>query len=240
MGAAPIPPELIDRIGGTFGSLIAPTNGYGLTETTSAVTTNIGADYLAHPDSVGRLVPGADMRVVDPGSGADVPDGEVGELWFRGPNVVRGYWNDPAATEAAFTDGWFHSGDLGRVQDGWVYVVDRMKDVVIRGGENIYCAEVEAALFEHPSVADVALVGVADGALGEEAVAVIQPRPGVAADQGTAEELRRHVAGRLAAFKVPRHVVFRAEPLPRTPTGKVLKRDLRAAVAAELAGGAVG
>jgi long-chain acyl-CoA synthetase len=240
MGAAPIPPELIDRIGGTFGSLIAPTNGYGLTETTSAVTTNIGADYLAHPDSVGRLVPGADVRVVDPGSGADVPDGEVGELWFRGPNVVRGYWNDPVATEAAFTDGWFRSGDLGRVQEGWVYVVDRMKDVVIRGGENIYCAEVEAALFEHPSVADAALVGVADGMLGEEAVAVIQPRPGVAADQGTADELRRHVAQRLAAFKVPRHVLFRADPLPRTPTGKVLKRDLRAAVAAELAGGAVG
>jgi len=177
MGAAPIPPELVGRINGTFGQLIAPTNGYGLTETTSAVTTNIGADYLAHPDSVGRLVPTADVLVVDPGSGDPVPDGEIGELWFRGPNVVRGYWNDPVATEAAFTDGWFHSGDLGRVEDGWVYVVDRMKDVVIRGGENIYCAEVEAALFEHPSVADVALVGVPDAVLGEEAVAVVVPGP---------------------------------------------------------------
>ena len=234
MGAAPIPPELVGRISGTFGQLIAPTNGYGLTETTSAVTTNIGADYLAHPDSVGRLVPTADVLVVDPGRGDPVPDGEIGELWFRGPNVVRGYWNDPAATEAAFTDGWFHSGDLGRVEDGWVYVVDRMKDVVIRGGENIYCAEVEAVLFEHPSVADVALVGVPDAVLGEEAVAVVVPRPGTVPGAAAASALREHVAGRLAAFKVPRYVVFRAEPLPRTPTGKVLKRDLRVAVISEV------
>ena len=234
MGAAPIPPELVGRINGTFGQLIAPTNGYGLTETTSAVTTNVGADYLAHPDSVGRLVPTADVLVVDPGSGDPVPDGEIGELWFRGPTVVRGYWNEPPASEAAFTDGWFHSGDLGRVEDGWVYVVDRMKDVVIRGGENIYCAEVEAALFEHPSVADVALIGVPDAVLGEEAVAVVVPRPGTVPGATAAAALREHVAGRLAAFKVPRYVVFRAEPLPRTPTGKVLKRDLRVAVITEV------
>ncbi|MDT7659593.1 MAG: steroid-24-oyl-CoA synthetase, partial [Pseudonocardiales bacterium] len=137
MGAAPVPPELIARIGAAFAAPVAPANGYGLTETTSAVVTNGGADYLAHPDSVGRCVPGADLRVVDPGTGDDLPDGDIGELWFRGPNVVRGYWNDPAATGAAFTDGWFHTGDLGRVLDGWVYVVDRIKDVVIRGGENI-------------------------------------------------------------------------------------------------------
>ncbi|HWN31963.1 MAG TPA: class I adenylate-forming enzyme family protein [Pseudonocardia sp.] len=234
MGAAPVPPELIGKIGDTFGSLVVPGNGYGLTETTSAVVTNSGADYVAHPDSVGRCVPGADVRVVDPGTGDDVLDGEIGELWFRGPNVVRGYWNDPAATEAAFTGGWFHTGDLGRVTDGWVYVVDRMKDVVIRGGENIYCAEVEAALFEHPSVADVAIVGVPDPTLGEEAVAVVALRPGAAPDSTMASALREHVAERLAAFKVPRYVVFRAEPLPRTPTGKVLKRDLRAAVISEV------
>jgi long-chain acyl-CoA synthetase len=234
MGAAPIPPELIGRIGATFAQLISPTNGYGLTETTSAVTTNIGADYVARPDSVGRLVPTAEVLVVDPGSGAPVPDGEIGELWFRGPNVVRGYWNNPAATGAAFTDGWFHTGDLGRVEYGWVYVVDRMKDVVIRGGENIYCAEVEAALFEHPSVADVALVGVPDPVLGEEAVAVVVPRPDTVPGEAAAAALRDHVARRLAAFKVPRYVVFRADPLPRTPTGKVLKRDLRVAVISEV------
>jgi long-chain acyl-CoA synthetase len=237
MGAAPIPPELIGRIGATFAQLISPTNGYGLTETTSAVTTNIGADYVAHPDSVGRLVPTADVLVVDPGSGAPVPDGEIGELWFRGPNVVRGYWNNPAATGAAFTDGWFHSGDLGRVEDGWVYVVDRMKDVVIRGGENIYCAEVEAALFEHPAVGDVAIVGIPHDRLGEESVAIVHLRPGRTV---AAEDLRRHVRERLASFKVPTHVVFSDQPLPRTPSGKVLKRELRGPAAAEVSAGHVG
>ncbi|HET6257432.1 MAG TPA: class I adenylate-forming enzyme family protein [Pseudonocardia sp.] len=234
MGGTPIPPDLIGRIDSGFSSLVAPANGYGLTETTSAVVSNSGADYVTHPDSVGRCAPGADVRVVDPVNGADLPDGEVGELWFRGPNIVRGYWNNPEATAAAFTDGWFHTGDLGRVQDGWIYVVDRMKDVVIRGGENIYCAEVEAALFEHPAVGDVAIVGVPHGSLGEEAVAVVHLRPGTQPGPATADDLRRHVGTRLASFKVPAHVVFRDEPLPRTPSGKVLKRDLRGPVAAEL------
>jgi steroid-24-oyl-CoA synthetase len=237
MGGTSIPPDLIRRIDAEFNSLVAPGNGYGLTETTSAVTTNTGADYVARPDSVGRCVPGADVRVVDPATGADLAEGEVGELWFRGPNVVRGYWNNPAATQEAFVDGWFRSGDLGRVMDGWVYVVDRLKDVVIRGGENVYCAEVEAVLFEHPAVADVALVGVPDAAYGECAAAVVVPRPGTTADPRTADQLRRHVAARLAAFKVPDHVVFRAEPLPRTQSGKVLKRDLRTALTSELADG---
>jgi steroid-24-oyl-CoA synthetase len=231
MGGTPVPPDLIGRIDAGLAKLVAPANGYGLTETTSAVVSNSGADYVAHPDSVGRCVPGADVRVVDPATNDDVAEGEVGELWFRGPNVVRGYWNNPDATAAAFTDGWFHTGDLGRVVDGWVYVVDRMKDVVIRGGENIYCAEVEAALYEHPAVGDVAIVGVPDESLGEEAVAVVQLRPGAAA---SADDLRAHVRERLASFKVPAYVVFRDEPLPRTPSGKVLKRDLRGPVAAQV------
>jgi long-chain acyl-CoA synthetase len=214
--------------------VVAPANGYGLTETTSAVVANSGADYVARPDSVGRCAPGTDVRVVDPATGEDAADGEVGELWFRGPNVVRGYWNNPDATAAAFTDGWFHTGDLGRVVDGWVYVVDRLKDVVIRGGENIYCAEVEAALFEHPAVGDVAIVGVPHESLGEEAVAVVNLQPGASA---TAADLQEHVRERLAAFKVPAHVVFRAEPLPRTQSGKVLKRDLRTEVVPALAPG---
>jgi long-chain acyl-CoA synthetase len=236
MGGTPVPPDLIGRIDAGFASLVAPANGDGLTETTSAVVSNSGADYVAHPDSVGRCMPGADVRVVDPATGEDVSEGEVGELWFRGPNIVRGYWNNPEATAAAFTDGWFHTGDLGRVRDGWVYVVDRMKDVVIRGGENIYCAEVEAALFEHPAVADVAIVGVAHESLGEEAVAVVHLRPSATPGPEVAERLRRHVAERLASFKVPAHVVFRNAPLPRTPSGKVLKRDLREPVAAEVRG----
>ena len=234
MGGAPIPPDLVTRIGGTFDVPVAPSNGYGLTETTSAVVANAGADYLAHPDSVGRPAPGSDVRVVDPATGQDVPAGEIGELWFYGPNIVRGYWNNTAATAEAFTDGWFHTGDLGRVTDGWVYVVDRLKDVIIRGGENIYCAEVEAALFGHPAIDDVAVVGVPDLKNGEEAVAVVVTRAGATV---TADEVRRHVGERLASFKVPAYVVFRSQPLPRTASGKVLKRELRSAVTAE-AGGA--
>jgi long-chain acyl-CoA synthetase len=231
MGGAPIPPVLIGRVDATFGRPVAPGNGYGLTETTSAVVSNSGSDYLSRPDSVGRCQPGTDVRVVDPASGEDVTDGEVGELWFRGPNIVRGYWNNAAATAAAFTDGWFHSGDLGRVADGWVYVVDRMKDVIIRGGENIYCAEVEAALFEHPAIEEAAVVGVPHETLGEEAVAFVVRHDGASLVAG---DVQRHVAERLALFKVPAHVVFWSEPLPRTESGKVLKRDLRSAVAAKV------
>ena len=232
MGGAPIPPDLVTRIGGgTFAMPVAASNGYGLTETTSAVVANTGADYQARPDSVGRPAAGTDVRVVDPATGEDVGEGEVGELWFYGPNIVRGYWNNPKATAEAFTGGWFHTGDLGRIDDGWVYVVDRLKDVVIRGGENIYCAEVEAALFEHPGIDDVAVLGVPDPRNGEEAVAVIVPAAG--ADL-TADEVRRHVGERLAAFKVPAYVVLRSEPLPRTASGKVLKRDLRSAVVSEV------
>lgn len=223
-GGAPVPPDLIGRIG-TIER--APGNGYGLTETTSAVVSNGGADYLTRPDSVGRCQPGADLKVIDPSAGDEVPEGEIGELCFRGPNVVRGYWNNPDATAAAFVDGWFRTGDLGKVVDGWVYVADRIKDVIIRGGENIYCAEVEAALFEHPDVADVALVGVPDDVLGEVAVAVVIPRADASV---TMDDIQRHVADRLASFKVPERVVVRSEPLPRTPTGKILKRDLRQTV----------
>ncbi|MEY8040347.1 class I adenylate-forming enzyme family protein [Saccharopolyspora cebuensis] len=223
MGGAPIPPDLVRRVG-ALGPVTSAANGYGLTETTSAVVSNAGQAYQERPDSVGRCAPGADLRVVDPATGADVADGEIGELWFRGPNVVRGYWNNPEATAAAFVDGWFRTGDLGHVQDGWVHVVDRMKDVVIRGGENVYCAEVEAALFEHPDVVDAAVVGVPHRELGEEVVAVVTARSGSGVD---AAALRAHVGQRLAAFKVPAHVVFHAGELPRTTTGKVLKRRLR-------------
>ncbi len=237
MGGAPIPPDLIGRIDTVFASAVAPANAYGLTETTSTVVANRGADYVAHPDSVGRCMPGTDLRTVDPASGADLPDGEIGELWVRGANVVRGYWNNPQATAEAFTDGWFRTGDLGTVRDGLVYVVDRMKDVVIRGGENIYCAEVEAALFEHSAVGDVAIVGIPHDRLGEESVAIVHLRPGRTV---AAEDLRRHVRERLASFKVPTHVVFADQPLPRTPSGKVLKRELRGPAAAEVTAGHVG
>ena len=160
-GGAPVPPDLIDTIGVQFAKRVAPGNGYGLTETTSAIISNGGADYFARPNSVGRATPVVDARVVDD-SGRDVADGDIGEIWIKGPNVVQGYWNKPEATAEAFTDGWFHTGDLGyRDAEGFFYVVDRKKDVVIRGGENVYCAEVEAVLFEHPAVLDVAIIGLA-------------------------------------------------------------------------------
>ena len=224
-GGAPVPPDLIRRMERDFDRRVSPGNGYGLTETTSAIVANTGTEYFEHPDSVGRTVPVADVRIVDPNTGNDVEAGATGEIWFRGPNVVRGYWNKPEATAAAFTDGWFHTGDLGYISsDGLIYVVDRLKDVIIRGGENVYCAEVEAILFEHPAVADVALIGLPHDVYGEEVGAVVERRDGAGV---SAADLQRHVADRLAAFKVPTQVYFVDEPLPRTATGKVLKRDLR-------------
>ncbi|MFC5951622.1 class I adenylate-forming enzyme family protein [Pseudonocardia lutea] len=225
MGGAPIPGELVQRIGTELGPLSA--NGYGLTETTSAVCANIGADYVAHPDSVGRPAPGADLRIVDPETLAEVPEGEIGELWFRGPNVVGGYWHNPGATAAAFVDGWFRTGDLGFVRAGWVYVVDRLKDVVLRGGENVYSAQVEAALHEVPWVAEVAVFGVPHPTLGEEVAAAVRTEPGTAHDDAAAEALRAHVTARVAGFAAPAHVFWWDEPLPRTATGKLLKRELR-------------
>ena len=138
---------------------------------------------------------------------------------------MRGYWGLPEATEQTFGDGWLKSGDLARLdEDGFVYIVDRAKDMVIRGGENVYCVEVESVLFEHPEIADAAVIGVPHQVLGEEVGAVIVLRPDSAL---TADDVRTHVASRLAGFKVPAHVYFRREPLPRNPAGKVLKRELR-------------
>ena len=157
---------------------MAPANGYGLTETTSAVIANSGSMYFAKKDSVGLPVPVADVRFVGE-DGEDVPAGEVGEIWVKGPNNVRGYWQKPAETAAAFTDGWFHTGDAGRIdEDGYVYVVDRIKDMVLRGGENVYCAEVEAAIFELGGVADVAVIGLPHERLGEEVAAVVIRKAG--------------------------------------------------------------
>ncbi len=225
-GGAPVPPSLIDRIGERSSRGIRPGNGYGLTETTSAVVSNSGEDYYTHPDSVGRPVPVAEVSIRDE-SGQPVVDGVAGELWVRGSNVVAGYWNNPEATAQAFTDGWFHTGDVAFVSDGFVYVVDRIKDVVLRGGENVYCAEVEAAIHEIPGVDDVAVIGVPHEVLGEEVAAIVELAPGSTL---TSSEIQRFVAERLAGFKVPSIMMRTVEPLPRTATGKVLKRDLRAAI----------
>ena len=222
-GGAPAPPELVRRIEEMFPGR-TPSNGYGLTETSSVTTMNSGDDYLTHPDSVGTPVPICDLKTVDP-AGEELPAGEVGELWIRGPNVVKGYWHKPAETAQTFSDGWLHTGDVARIDDeGFVYIVDRAKDMVIRGGENVYCVEVEAALFEHPAVSDAAVIGIPHQVLGEEVGAVVTLKPGA---EVTEEELRKHVGSRLAAFKVPVRIWFRSEPLPRNPAGKILKQELR-------------
>ena len=224
-GASSVPPEFVRRVDQQFTAKVSPGNGYGLTETCGAMIGIAGGDYRDKPTSVGRpLSPLNEVRIV--GENGDVlPPGEVGEIWLKGPTVVRGYLDDEGATAAAFTDGWFHTGDLGRLDDdGYLFIVDRLKDVVIRGGENVYAAEVEAALFAHPDVVDAAVVGAPHERLGEQVAAIVCRRAGSALD---AEELRRFAAGRLAAFKVPEIVVFRDGPLPRNAAGKVLKRVLR-------------
>jgi long-chain acyl-CoA synthetase len=224
LGGAAVPPDLPLRAREVLGDSVQVLNGYGGTETTSAVVTNVGDEYAARPGSVGSPNLTADLRVEDP-DGRPLPAGQVGELCFRSPQVVKGYWKDPDATKAAFAGGWFHTGDLGYVDDdGYVYVVDRLKDVVIRGGENVYCAEVEAVLFEHPAVADVTIIGVPDHAMGERVGAVVVPRAGTSV---SLDDLRSFAAARLAVFKRP-EALYLVDELPRTATGKTDKRGLRA------------
>jgi len=226
-GGAPAAPELVQRIHERFPKVRKTlATAYGLTESASVATSNTGDDYRTHPDSVGRPAPTVEIGVVDP-DGHPVPTGATGEIWLRGPTIMRrGYWNRPDATAEAITpDGWFRSGDIGRFdEDGFLYLVDRAKDMIIRGGENVYCVEVEQVLFEHPDVVDAAVVGVPHKVLGEEVKAVVQLKPGSSA---TVEDLRTHCSARLANFKVPEYVELRDEPLPRNPAGKVLKNLLR-------------
>jgi long-chain acyl-CoA synthetase len=226
-GGAPAAAELVQRIHERFPKVRKTlATAYGLTESASVATSNAGDDYRTHPDSVGRPAPTVEIKVVD-ADGNPVRTGETGEIWLRGPTIMlRGYWNRPDANAEAITpDGWFRSGDIGRFDDdGFLYLVDRAKDMIIRGGENVYCVEVEEALFEHPDVVDAAVVGVPHKVLGEEVKAVVQLKP---SSPATAEDLRTHCAARLANFKVPEYVDLRDEPLPRNPAGKVLKNVLR-------------
>jgi hypothetical protein len=200
-----------------FGPGVQLLNGYGMTETTSAVVTNVGVEFEARPDSVGRPNLTADLRVVDT-DGKELDVGEIGELCFRSPQVVKGYWNDDASTRASFDHGWFRSGDVGYVDaDGYVYVVDRLKDVVIRGGENVYCAEVEAVLHEHPDVADVAVVGLEERAMGERVCAVVVPRAGA---EVTLADLRE-----FASTRSPRSSARRRCTSPTSCPGRPPRRS---------------
>jgi acyl-CoA synthetase (AMP-forming)/AMP-acid ligase II len=203
---------------------------YGLTEVGGVITHLMPEAHRdeAHPErlvSAGQCIPGAEVRVVDPDTLEDVPTGEHGELWFRTPQLMKGYLNQPEATAEVITeDGWFRTGDMGKVdQDGFVYVQDRLKDLIISGGENIYSPEVERVLAEHPSVMEVAVIGVPDEKWGETVKAVVALNPGT---EATEEELIAWCRESLASFKCPKSVDV-LEALPRNPTGKILKRDLR-------------
>lgn len=222
-GGAPAAPELVKKIWEEFGAL--PGNGWGMTETTATVTSHVGEDYLGRPDSAGPAVPIADLRIMSLDGERELPVGEVGELWAKGPQIVQGYWNKPEATAAAFVDGWVRTGDLARLDgEGFLYIVDRAKDMVIRGGENIYSIEVENVLFDHPAVMDAALIGLPHRTLGEEPAAVVHLAPGAEASE---EELKAWVRERLAVFKTPVRIAFLPEPLPRNANGKILKAELK-------------
>jgi long-chain acyl-CoA synthetase len=223
-GGAPSAPELVRKIVETFPKSL-PGNGWGMTETSATCTTHSAEDYEHRPDSCGPAVPVCDLKVMTPEGTRQLGVNEVGELWACGPNIVKGYWNKPEATAQTFVDGWVRTGDLARVdEEGFCFIIDRAKDMLIRGGENIYCIEVENVLYEHPAVMDAALVAVPHKTLGEEPGAVVHLRPG---QHTTEDELRAFVAGKLAAFKVPVKVVFWPETLPRNANGKILKTELK-------------
>jgi long-chain acyl-CoA synthetase len=222
-GGAPSAPDLVRRINKELGAL--PGNGWGMTETSATVTSHGAEDYLNRPDSCGPPVPVSDLKIMNEDGRSELAVGEVGELWARGPQIVRGYWNDPEATAATFVDGWVRTGDLARLdEEGFCYIVDRAKDIVIRGGENIYSSEVENILYDHPAVTDAALVGIPHRTLGEEPAAVVHLAPGTTASE---EELKEWVRARLASFKVPVRIIFSEETLPRNANGKIMKSELR-------------
>jgi long-chain acyl-CoA synthetase len=224
-GGAALQPDLVDKIDKSLKGG-APSTGYGLTETHGIVTANSAGNYVAKPASCGPVVPTLEAKLVDE-AGNTLPAGPdtVGQMCVRGSVVIKGYLNRPEATAEAIQDGWFNTGDIARIdEDGFVFIVDRAKDMVIRGGENIYCSEVESAIYEHDDVAEVAVFGVPDERLGEEVGAAIVLRQGASLDE---EGLRSFLGERIAKFKVPCHVWFRTEPLPRNANGKFVKRDLR-------------
>jgi long-chain acyl-CoA synthetase len=224
-GGAPSAPELVRRLKEAFPKSQSG-QGWGMTETCATVTSNSGEDYQNRPSSCGPAAAVAELQIRDPADGKTVlRAGEVGELWSKGPMNAKLYWNKPEPTAQTFVDGWVRTGDLARLDDeGFCYIIDRAKDMLIRGGENIYCVEVENALYDHPAVMDAAVVGKPHRVLGEEPAAVVTLKPGA---EATEEELRAHVAERLAAFKVPVAVKFWKETLPRNPNGKILKNELK-------------
>lgn len=224
-GAAPMPPALIERFERRYSIPIL--EGYGLSEGTCASTTN-PLDGPRKPGTVGLPLPGQQVAVMDP-QGRITPPGATGEVVVRGPNVMRGYLGRPLETARTVVDGWLHTGDVGRFdEDGYLVLVDRIKDMIIRGGENIYPKEIETVLGDHPDVLEAAVVGAADERLGEVPVAFVALRPGAAADTS---DLLEHCRARMARFKVPTEITL-VDGLPRNPVGKTDKPALRARAAA--------
>jgi long-chain acyl-CoA synthetase len=218
-GGAALPVEVLRGFEEAFGCAVL--EGYGLSETSPVASFNLPGRERK-PGSIGTPIRGVELRVVD-NAGNEVPPGEVGEIVIRGPNVMKGYWQRPEATAEAMRGGWFHSGDLARVDaDGYFYIVDRKKDMIIRGGYNVYPREIEEVLYEHPAVAEAAVIGLPHPALGEEVGAAVTLKPGATASP---EELRDYVKSQVAAYKYPRHVWI-LDQLPKGPTGKIQKRDI--------------
>lgn len=223
-GGALAPAKLVNDIHRIFEGRVTPTTGYGLTETTGGVIAISGAEFVARPDAIGRALPTVEIRLVDEAD-RDVASGDPGEILVRAPQVMGGYYRDAEASTHALAGGWFHTGDVARLDESGLYaLVGRIKDIVIRGGENIPCAQVEACILEHADVIEAAALGVPHDTLGEELAAIVRVQP---ESRLAPEALRQFVGARLAAFKVPAYVELTTEPLPRTASGKLLKPSLK-------------
>ncbi|MEL7283086.1 MAG: class I adenylate-forming enzyme family protein [Pseudomonadota bacterium] len=222
-GGAQVPPDQVQQIDDQLATA-RPGTGYGMTETCGIITSVAGDLYVDKPDSAGPAMPNFEVKCVND-AGEEVPQGALGELWVRGSSVIKGYINRPDATAESITDGWLHTGDIGRLDEfGFIYLVDRKKDMVLRGGENIYCVEVEAAIYHHDAVAECCVFGVPDERLGEEVGVALHLKPGQTLSE---DELKAHCATRLAKFKIPRYVWVCNDPFPRNASGKFLKREVR-------------
>jgi long-chain acyl-CoA synthetase len=235
-GGAPTPPETIDKAREVLPVEPSFANAYGLTETHGVATLNGGKDLLGRKTSIGRPIPVLEIKIVDD-AGHELPDGKLGELAIYGPTVTPGYWNRPEATAETVRKGWLYTGDLGyRDREGFYFVVDRAKDMILRGGENVYCVEIENCLADHAEIDEAAVIGVPDLELGERVKAIVRRVPGSTLSQ---DAVRKHVAEHLAGFKVPEFVEFTDQPLPRNPAGKILKNLLRGSGAVSFEAGAL-
>ena len=222
-GGAQLPPDLVGKINSAV-ETAKPNTGYGMTETCGIITAIAAEFFVDKPDSAGPPMPTFDARCVDE-DGNDVAPGDTGEIWVKGAPVIKGYLNRPDATAETITNGWLHTGDIGRIdEDGFIYIVDRAKDMILRGGENIYCAEVENTIFKHDAVAEVSAFSVPDDRLGEEVGVAVVLRDGLSI---TGDELRAHCADLVAKHKIPRYIWFLDTPLPRNANGKFLRRQLK-------------